>query len=231
MHQLVALFLAAFFVLPFPVVTERAASKAEDRLVNVKGQIHLDDTSRFTFKSLSVFVQYRRDKDQPWKAIGSITPDKDGRFVVPILAGSRVSVEVTTSDPTVRRSTGTTEPLEFYAMEFNRRVTVLQQEFMVPDDASESVEPTFELQRGAAFKVCFPNGLKSGAVHFRRQVERYEDGVNVWTFSDPTSTSEAILGGLVPGPWQVSIVDNNDAELVPQPVDLQRAQVSQMKCE
>lgn len=72
-----------------------------------------------------------------------------------------MSVEVTTSDPTVRRSASTTDELDFYAMQFNRRVAVLQQEIFVPNNAAGRVERTLELQRGPALSLCVPDGLKN----------------------------------------------------------------------
>lgn len=201
------------------------------KLVTVNGQVRLDDTRNFTFKSLSVFVQSRQNTESSWKPLGSFTPTEKGQISIPLPSGSLVSIEITTSDPTVRRGAAKTDELDFYVMEFNRRVTVLNQELSIPLDPTEPVVWTADLQRGAAFSLCRPDGMKSGSVQFRRRLDRYEDAINLWSFSDSAPLQDAMIGGIVPGLWQVRILDADESERLLEQVDLRRGQISATKCE
>lgn len=198
--------------------------------VVISWQVHLDDRTNFDFTRLSVSLQRRPGKYHPWTVVGSFTPDKEGRFVASVPAGSWLSLDVTTSDPTVRRSTDSPDDVEFYELERNKTETVMLQEFYVPDHSAERIERTLEFHRGASFSVCVPDGLKSGSIQFYRKSETYEDKTSVVSFIDSKTVSGSLIGGLQDGKWIVMYIDDNDVIFRSEELDLQRGEVLRVKC-
>lgn len=207
-----------------------SSSSQQASLVVISWQVHLDDTTNFDFTRLSVSLQRRPGKPHAWTMVGSFTPDKDGRFVTSVPAGSWLSVDVTTLDPTVQRSIDTSDDVDFYEFEKNKPETIMRQEFYVPADSRERIERTLELHRGAAFSVCVPDGLKSGSIQFHRQSKPPEEGINVWSFSDSAAIRASIIGGVESGRWVVLYVGDNDVIFRSEEIDLRRGEVLHPKC-
>jgi hypothetical protein len=157
--------------------------------------------------------------------LGSFTPDKTGRFVTSVPAGSWLSVDVSTSDPTVKLSTD----FEFYALEQNSTETIMQQEFYVPTD-SDHVDRGLELRRGSAFTVCVPGGLKSGSIQFYKESEAHQRKISVITFIDEKTVFRSLIGGLRDGKWRVMYVGDNDVIFRSDEVDLKQGQILRQKC-
>ena len=207
----------------------RSASQ-QASLVVISWQVRLDDVTNFDFRRLSVSLQRRPGKPHAWTMVGSFTPDKDGRFVTSVPAGSWLSVNVTTSDPTVKRSTDSPDDVEFYELEQNKTETIMRQELYVPADSPEQLERPLDLQRGAALSVCIPDGLKSGSIQFHRQSKPPEEGISVWSFSDSATIRASIIGGVESGRWIVLYVSDNDVIFRSEELDLRRGQVLHRKC-
>lgn len=207
-----------------------AALNQQASLVVISWQIHLDDATNFDFTRLSVSIQRRPGKYHAWSSVGSFVPNKEGRFVTTVPAGSYLSVDVVTSDPTVQRSTRTADDVEFYRLEKDKNETVMLEEFYVPGDSPERIERRLELQRGSAFSVCVPNGLKSGSIQLHRQSKPPKEGINVWSFSDSATIQDSVVAGLEPGPWRVLYVGDNDVIFRSEEFDLRRGEVLRPQC-
>lgn len=207
-----------------------AASSQQPSSVVISWQVRLDDTTNFDFTRLSVSLQRRPGKPHAWTMVGSFTPDKDGRFVASVPAGSWLSVDVTTSDPTVQRSTDSPDDVDFYELEKNKTETIMRQEFYVPADSPERIERALELQRGAAFSVCVPDGLKSGSIQFYKESQAHEDKVSVVSFIDVKTVYGSVIGGLENGKWRVMYIGDNDIIFRSEELDLRRGEVLHPKC-
>lgn len=147
-----------------------------------------------------MFVQHRQGKNHAWTTDGSFTPGEDGSFAIPVQAGNWVSLEVTTTDPTVRYSPKSADDVGFYRLNNGSRESVMLREFYVSDDSASQMEQTIELHRGAAFSVCIPEGMKSGSIQFHKQWKPFEKGILTASFADPENLRGALIGGLSPGP-------------------------------
>ena len=115
-------------------------------------------------------LQRRVEKAQVWTDVGSFVPDNNGRFVSSVPSGSWLSMNVTSSDPTLRRSTNSLRDVGFYEIERSKTETIMLQEFFVPNNSPERIERTLDFHRGAAFSVCIPSGLKSGSIPVKEKV-------------------------------------------------------------
>lgn len=202
-----------------------ATSSQQASTVVINWQIRLNDTTNFDFTRLAVSLQSRPGKRHAWTILGSFTPDKKGRFVTSVPAGSWLSVDVSTSDPTVKLSTD----FEFYKLEQNRTETIMWQELYVPTD-SEQVERSLELHRGAAFTVCIPDGLTSGSIQFYKATEAPEDKISVLSFTDDKTVFGSSIGGLRDGKWRVMYVGDNDVIFRSDDLNLKRGQILHQKC-
>lgn len=227
---IVAIALAVSFSLPLLNSRGLAASPQQPSQVVINWQVHVDDATNFDLARLSVSIQRRPGKYHAWTIVGLFIPDKDGRFVTSVPAGSWVSVKVTTSDPTVRRAIDTPDDVEFYELERNKSETIMLQEFYVPGDSPERIERTLEFRRGAAFSVCVPDGLKGGSIQFYRKSEAYEDKISVVSFIDSKTVCGSLIGGLEEGEWMVMYIDDNDVIFRSEEFDLRRGQVLHPKC-
>lgn len=198
--------------------------------VVITWRVAIDDTTNFDFKRLSISLQHSPGKPHAWTMVGSFTPNKEGSFVTTVPAGTWLSVEVTTSDPTVKRSTDSPDGVEFYELEQNRTETIMRQEFYVPADSPEQIERALELQRGSAFSVCVPESLKSGSIQFYKESEAHKDKISVISFIDQKSVYGSLIGGLGDGKWRVMYIGKNDVIFRSEELDLRRGEILKQKC-
>ncbi|HEU4511015.1 MAG TPA: hypothetical protein VFR78_22480 [Pyrinomonadaceae bacterium] len=207
------------------------SNNAPAAVVTMNGQIRLDNVENFDFRRLSIFMQHRPGKYYSWTTDGSFTPDESGRFVIRVPAGNWISMEVTTTDPTIRHSRDApgNEDVGFYKLEKEKKQTVLLKEFYVPSDSS-GIEQAIELYRGAAFSVCVPDGVKSGSIQFYHESEKYQNRTSVVTFSDSERLRESLIGGLAAGQWDIRYVDDKDQIRGSQVLELRSGQTMNVKC-
>src|SRR5262245_27614323 len=183
--------------------------------VSINGQFRLDDADNFDFKHLSVFTQHRLGKYGVSVEDGTFIPDENGRFVVTVPAGSRVFMQVTTSDPTIidpddaPDNPNNNDGVGFYSFRNGKEHTLLFKDFYVTDDSSSEMELTIQLYRGAAFSVCLPDGRTSGSIQFRPASVRRQNRMSLHEFSGSETVRESLMGGLSSGRWKVFYVDDN----------------------
>jgi hypothetical protein len=148
-------------------------------------------------------------------------------------AGNWISIEVTTTDPTIRHAADApgNEDVGFYELEKKQKETVLLKEFYIPAGSSAEIEQTIELYRGAAFSVCVPQGMKSGSMQFYLQSEKYRYRTSVFDFADSERLRESFIGGLAEGQWEVLYVDDNNQIRKSQQLDLRSGQTIDLKCQ
>lgn len=221
----------AVFLLTFSLVYGPSGGERVQQSVTINGQVELDDAENFDFRRLSVFVQHRASKKHAWTIDGSVIPNEDGRFNFQVPAANWVSVEVTTTDPTVRYSSESTDDVGFYRFKNGSRETVMLREVYVSEDSPPQLAQTLELYRGAAFSVCIPNGMKSGSIQFHKQWQEYEKGILMASFADSENLRGAIIGGVAPGQWEVLYLDENDKIRSSQLLDLRRGQIMKVECQ
>ena len=198
--------------------------------VVMDGRIYLDDVSEFNFERLSVFIQHSNQKNGPWLPIGPIVPDKKGAFIITVPAGSYVTIDVNTSDPTIQLLRDPVDKFDFYSLRNNERVMVFHQHFRAPSSSVDKMEWKVELQRGAAFSICMFDKMKSGAIYFRNLDNKDEDGINMLSFTDLSGLKGGLIGGLIPGTYEVTYIDDNDVKWMVQQIRLSRGETSYLKC-
>jgi hypothetical protein len=205
--------------------------------VSINGQFRLDDAENFDFKRLSVFTQHQLGKYGALVVDGSFTADEKGRFVIGVPAGSRVSMQITTADPTIMDSEDAPDnpdnnrSVGFYELEKGKKHTLLFKELYVSEDSSSEMELTIQLYRGASFSVCLPEGMTSGSIHFHQLSGKRQNDMSMVSFSDSKTVHESLIGGLNPGLWEVFYIDDNDRMLNSLLLDLRRDQIFPEKCQ
>jgi hypothetical protein len=230
---LIAILLVA---LSLPNNSSASGQKIADTM-SINVQFRLDDAENFDFKWLSVFTQHQPARSHGLIVDGAFIPDENGRFVINVLAGSRVFMEVTTADPTIINSDDASDNRDsdrgvgFYSVGKGENHTLLFKDFYVLDNSSSEMELTIRLYRGAAFWVCLPDGMTSGSIQFRPESGRRWDRMSVYEFSGSETVREEIIGGLSPGRWKVFYVDDNNQILKSQQLDLRRGQILREKCQ
>ena len=158
-------------------------------------QITVDNDRGFEYQKLRVFVHFQGAAGSKRSVLGFLTPDEQGRFSTVVPAGSKVSVEVTTSDPTVRWKSNGTPVVGFYSMERHQDEVILGSEHLdVPVDSPPSLSRVIELRRAAAVVLCLPLDLKKGAIEFRR-VSEPEEEVQLVVFWNPARIRGESPGG------------------------------------
>ena len=200
--------------------------------VTIDGQVRLDNAANFDFRRLSMFIQHRLGKGHSWTIDGSVAPDESGRFVTTVPAGNWISIEVTTTDPTIRHGADApgNEGVGFYELEKKQKETVLLKEFYIPAGPSAEIEQTIELYRGAAFSTCIPPEMKSGSMQFYLQSEKHRYRTSVVDFAESDRLRESFIGGLAAGQWEVLYVDDNNQIRKSQQLDLRSGQTMDLKC-
>jgi hypothetical protein len=200
------------------------------QLVVIDGRVYLDDVSEFNFDKLSVFIQHSKHKKGPWISIGPIALDEKGAFNASVPAGSWVTIDVNTSDPTVQLLRNPTDKFDFYSLRKNEKVMVFHQRFQAPNSSAEKMEWKVDLKRGAAFSICMFDTMKSGAIYFRNLDNKNEDGINMLSFTNLTELKDGLIGGLIPGNYEVMYIDDNDVKRMVQQIMLSRGEISDVKC-
>jgi hypothetical protein len=205
--------------------------------ISINVQFRLDDAENFDFKRLSVFAQHRLGKHGVSVVDGTFIPDQSGRLAISVPVGSRVFMEVTTADPTIRHSADTSdtsdtdEEVGFYEFENGKEQTLLFKDFYLPEDSSSEMELTIQLYRGAAFSVCLPDGMTSGSIQFHQLSGKRRNDMSLVSFSDSRTVCESLIGGLNPGLWEVFYINDDDRILKSQQLDLRRGQIFHKKCQ
>jgi hypothetical protein len=231
--SLIAILLVAFSL---PNNSSASGQKIADTM-SVNVQFRLDDAENFDFKQLSVFTQHRLGKHSVSVVDGRFIPDENGLFVISVPAGSRVSMQVMTADPTIiypgdaPDTPDNNRGVGFYSFKKGEKQTLLFKEFYAPDDSSSQMELTIQLYRGAAFSVCLPNGMTGGSIMFHREPGKRRNNMSVYWFRDSKTVRESLMGGLSPGRWKVLYVDDNDQILKTQQLNLRRGQILREKCQ
>lgn len=221
--------------LGLPNNSSASGQKVAD-IVSVNGQFRLDSAENFDFKRLRVFTQHQLGKYGAMVVDGSFIPDEKGCFVIHVPAGSRVSMEVMTAEPTIINSydapdnPDNNDGVGFYTLEKGGRKTVLLKEFYVSDDSPSQIELPIQLYRGAAFSVCLPDGMTSGSIQFHPVSGKRQNDMSMASFSDSKTVRESLIGGLNPGLWEVFYIDDDDRILKSQQLDLRRGQIFHEKC-
>ena len=91
--------------------TEEANHQAP---VTITWRVQLDHSQGFDFSTLGALILYRQAKGRAWVSLPPVTADGTGAFTSTVPAGNWVSLEVDTSDPTIRDTTDRTDPFPSY---------------------------------------------------------------------------------------------------------------------
>jgi len=198
--------------------------------VAINGRIYLDDANQLNFERLSLFIQHSKQQNGPWTSIDRVIPDEKGEFIISVPAGSWLSIAVNTTDPTIRLLRDPAHEFDFYSMDQNEKVRVHYQRLYVPSSPANKMEWKVELKRGGGFSICILDKMKSGAIFFRNLDDKKEDEINVFSFKDITRLKGTLIGGLRPGNYEITYVDDKGVEWMKQIVRVSRGEVSDVKC-
>ena len=198
--------------------------------MTINGRIYLDDANQFNFERLSLFIQHSKQQNGLWTPIAPVVPDEKGEFVISVPADSWLSINVDTTDPTIRFLRNPADEFDFYSLGQNEKVRVYYQRLYVPGSSANKMEWRIELKRGAGFSICMVDRMKGGAIFFRNLDDKREDEINMFSFADLTEQKGTLIGGLIPGDYEITYVDDNDVERMKQKVRLSRGRVSYVKC-
>jgi len=230
MSKALKLVIVILFVFGFAPCLRSQRDDVQAYQVTISWRIMIDDANEFNFKNLTVLVQHRVGKDQPWAPVGPLTtPDNEGRFIATVAAGEWVSVGIATADPTIRRVLDKPNALDNYTLGDKVRETVLDQEVYVKSGTPRTLEKVIQLQRGAAFTICVPPSVRSGSIQFY-PVPLASKKVNVISFSDSRDTSGEQVGGLMPGSWVAKYVDEKGSVVLSQDLNLVRGALLETGC-
>jgi hypothetical protein len=193
-------------------------------LHTINARIIVQDSENFDFRKLKIGVYYLIDKNTYQQSTTFITPESDGKFTVLAPSDRRITINVNSYDPTIRRST-TLDKTDFYTFEDISSELVSQTEFTIPANAPKEIERSIEIQRGAAFILNIPTQTKSGAVLFRKSLWQKSIGTNIIWFAEGNSVRDKIIGGLEAGEWIITYTDDHDKEVKTRKINLSCGQI------
>jgi hypothetical protein len=199
-------------------------------LVTISWQIRLDNPQGFDFSNLGVLIQYQPAKGRAWIPLPMITPDSTGTFTSTLPKGNLISLEVGTSDPTIREVTDKTEPFRPYELGEIETHTVLHQEFHVPVESLGPIHKVVQLKRGAAFRLCIPLPIKTGRIIFRLRGDKSKRVNAIFLFKDSSNFHDHTVAGLTPGDWIVKYLDEDDAVRLSQEFKLREGEILDAAC-
>lgn len=226
--KLIALLVAVYLGLIQPFPAPAQTSVGEDRK-SVTVSIELDRVEDIDFSQVSLRILGSSPHSIVWSEL-ALQPLNMGRTIeTSVNSEDRILVEVLTKDPTIRRS-GRRDSLDFYQLYPSQPMVVFQKEYDPSNVSQGGIELKVKLQRGAAFYPCLPFGLDSGRVLMKPLFKSFEAGFSTWEFSDRARFNNVIIGGLLPGTWEIQYYDRNETLVQSQILRLSVATKSSTGC-
>jgi len=192
-------------------------------MVHVNGHLIVDSRVS-TNDRIDLFIQHRSQDETEWQTV-PLQIDSNGFFHLLVPRGSVVSASVSTTNPVLM--TPETQRAGFYLLHGDASYTILHKYLTVTGRESSAVSLDLHLETGAALRLCKPSGLLSGAVKLRKK-----SGSNsvVFAFSNGAILEHTILGGIEPGPWLLTIENDQDDVLLRKALVLRKGEEVTLNC-